>query len=245
MKVLLVQARDPRDLMLNHELQCVRSKLDGAVLVARNAYMQPAGPRWLDGVDAVLLGGSGDFSVHHPLSRRWVTPIRHLIDAALDRDLPGFGICFGHQLLGLHFGGEVVTDPVHEEVGTVALHLTDDGRECPLFSGLPRRFHAHTGHSDHVPALPAGLLRLASGKGCPNQAFRVAGRRFWSAQFHPDLTGAEARSRYLANKRGPDGRVPARHRRSAEAYATDRDEAADLLARFVALARGRKIDFAQ
>lgn len=240
--VLLVQARDPRDRMIPHEFECIRFKLgaDRIQLVARNAFMQVAQPQWLDGVDGVVLGGSGDFSVNHPSSHRWVTPVRDLIDAALQRDVPGFGICFGHQLLGRHFGGDVVTDPRHEEVGTVELHVTDAGRDDPLFAGFPREFAAHTGHSDHVTGAPSGLRCIVGGGRSPNQGFAVVGARFWSTQFHPDLTGAEARARYLTNKRGSDGSVAPHYVRAASAFAVDRDESTALLHRFAELVSPRE-----
>ena len=76
-----------------------RTRLSGGVASCSDA---PADVRWLDGIDGLLIGGSGDYSVHHPQSQRWVNPMRVVLDAALQRRMPGFGLCFGHQLLGLH-----------------------------------------------------------------------------------------------------------------------------------------------
>src|SRR5690606_9698760 len=116
----------------------------------------------------------------------------------LSRNIPGFGICFGHQLLGLHLGSPVRTDPTRAEVGTLEMELTERGRHDPLFSGLGEKFTAHTGHSDHVSSTPAELELLATSETLDTQAFRLKGGRFYTTQFHPDLTGAEAIDRYRA-----------------------------------------------
>lgn len=200
MKVLLVQARRVRDPMLRHEQECVARKAEDLQVQwsAHNAFEAPAGPELLAGVDAVMIGGSGDFSVHDPRSRRWLEPMTRLIDAALEQGVPGFGICFGHQVLGEVMGGTVALDHGTAEVGTVSLRLTDAGLSDPVFGKLGPVFQAHTGHTDRVAQTPAGVELLATGDTLTTQAFRVRGAPFWSAQFHPDLTGAEARSRYLA-----------------------------------------------
>lgn len=77
-RILLVQARARRDPMLAHERECIRRRLGGdrVTLETRNAVAEPADSSWLLQVDGVILGGSGDFSVHHPFSRPWVTPLR-------------------------------------------------------------------------------------------------------------------------------------------------------------------------
>jgi GMP synthase (glutamine-hydrolysing) len=232
--LLLIQARAPADPLTAHERACVERRLAGLDCMAlrvKNALGEPADPGWLDGVDGVVVGGSGAFSVNHPRSQVWVDPLRHLYDRVLSQRVPFFGICFGHQLLGLHLGAEVATHPELEEVGTVDYQLTAAGLVDELFSPLGGRFYAHTGHSDHVVALPDELQLIARNDHVETQAFRLVGAPIYSTQFHPDLEGAEAIERYLAVKGdGPEAQ------RKAEAFAeADRDEAATLLRRFVEL----------
>ena len=235
MKILLLQVRAPDDAMAQHERLCVARRLaiEPDELHIANAVAAPARADWLDGVDAMIIGGSGAYSVHHTESEPWVDPLRKLLDSALQRDLPSFAICFGHQLLGLHFGAPVITDPDREEIGTVQLRLTWEGRQCPLFSQLGGVFDAQTGHSDHVVGLPPGVELLATGLGCTTQAFKVIDKRFYSSQFHPDLTGEEAKARYLSNKRDQSGRVAANVARNANAFRSGRDEATRLLPLFI------------
>ncbi len=235
MKILLLQVRASDDAMAQHERLCVARRLaiDPGAIDVHNAAAAPAKESWLDGVDALIIGGSGAYSVHHTASQRWVTPMRKLLDSALARDLPGFAICFGHQLLGVHFGAPVVTDPDREEIGTVQLRLTWEGRHCSLFSSLGEVFDAQTGHSDHVVGLPPGIELLATGLGCTTQAFKVLDKRFYSSQFHPDLTGEEAKERYLANKRDERGAVTADVQRNANAFRAGADRTTNLLSRFI------------
>jgi len=162
--------------------------------------------------------------------------MREVLDEALRQSIPGFGLCFGHQLLGMHLGASVQTEPACEEVGTVEVQLTEAGRADPLLKGFAQVFSVHTGHTDCVMELPQGVELLVTGSPTATQAFVVAGSSFYSTQFHPDLTGAEARARYLSNKQGPGIEAA---RKKAEAYRIDRDESTALLKRFVALVRER------
>jgi len=223
--------------MRAHEVSCIQTRLKGlnVDLHTRNAVAQEAKLSWLEGMDGLLIGGSGDYSVHHPNSQRFVVPMRRLLEAALAQGLPGFGLCFGHQLLGLHLGAEVVTDPACEEVGTVSVQLTDEGRQSELFQGFSERFPVHTGHSDNVVEVPDGLDLLATNERTSCQAFQVQGARFFSTQFHPDLSGAEAQSRYLINKRNPEGLLESGAETKATAYRPGEDITNTMLARFVAL----------
>lgn len=200
LRVLLVQVRDPGDVMADHELSCVRRRFAGrsVEVQSRNVLAGPVRPETIDRYDAVVFGGSGDYSVHDPRSAPWIGGLRDLLDRTLSRRTPGFGLCFGHQLLGAHLGARVVTEPEHAELGTVSMQLAQPGVSDPIFSGLEPDFHAHTGHSDAVVGRPPGTTVLASNETLDTQAFKVDGSPFYSTQFHPDMTGAEAVSRYLA-----------------------------------------------
>lgn len=231
LRVLLVQIRDPDDPMLAHEMLCVQSRLGGrqVELFGRNALAEAAEPDWLAGIDVLMIGGSGDYSVHHSRSRPWVDPLRHLLDAALERQMPGMGICFGHQLLGMHLGTDVRTDPRNAEIGTVDVEVTATGRRAPLLRGWGDGFAVHTGHSDHVDGVPPGVDLLARNGATESQMFHVRGTHFYSTQFHPDLSGQEARDRFLAYKQVLDDGSPSPAAEKALRFTPGRDESNRLI----------------
>ncbi len=234
-RVLLIQIRDWDSQMAEHELECVERRFGGrpVEVTCRNAKTHIAEAEWLEGQDAVVIGGSGAYSVHDPRSTRFVYPLRDLLERALEDDVPGFGICFGHQLLGQHLGVEVKTEDSGTERGTVPVELTESGREDPLFKGLGDQFHVHTGHTDHVTRVPDTVELLARTEAVETQAFKVRGRRFYTSQFHPDVTAAEAQERYhgFATQAAQYGRRG--YEKHAEAFEIGRDDTESLLGRFL------------
>jgi GMP synthase (glutamine-hydrolysing) len=159
--------------------------------------------------------------------------LRDLLERALSDDVPGFGICFGHQLLGHHLGVEVTTDEGRAERGTVTVELTAEGRADPLFASFAPKFAVHTGHTDHVTRVPSAVELLARNDDVETQAFRVRGRRFYTSQFHPDVTAAEAQARYrgFATQAAQYGRTG--YDEHAERFELGRDESQTLLGRFL------------
>ena len=128
-EILLIQARQFEGPNARHEVDCVvrRIGVRPVRLRAVNALVESADPGWLDGVSAVVIGGSGSYSVHHPRSARWVEPLRRIVDLVVQRSIPTFGVCFGHQLLGYHLGVEVQTGPEQTENGTIQIEATPEG----------------------------------------------------------------------------------------------------------------------
>jgi len=236
-RLLLIQLRDWDNPMAEHEHACVERRFgDRPVKVtSRNAKTHIAAPEWLDDQDAFVIGGSGRYSVHDPRSTRFVYPLRDLLERGLSEDIPGFGICFGHQLLGLHLGARVVTDEKRTECGTIALELTEIGRVDPLFGPLGERFDGHTGHTDCVLEVPDTVQLLARSGTLETQAFKVEGKRFYSTQFHPDLTAVEAQARYrsVAADVGPFDSVS--EEEHVGGFVPNRDDTESLLGRFLDL----------
>ncbi len=128
---------------------------------------------------------------------------------------------------------EVVTDEARAERGTVAVELTEEGRADPLYGALGPRFFAHTGHTDHVTRVPDTVTLLARTDLVETQAFKVKDRRFYTAQFHPDVTAEEARARYrgLSTQAAQYGRKG--YEEHAERFELGRDESQALLGRFL------------
>jgi GMP synthase (glutamine-hydrolysing) len=238
MNVLLIQIRQPSDTMTSHERECLEQRADGLEVTwkVRNVFAEEPSKDWLDGVSAMIVGGSGSYSVHDARSASWVGPLRDVMEMALRTALPSFGICFGHQLLGFHLGAKVRTIPELSEVGTISVHTTAVGRGDSVFGSLGAKFYAHTGHSDSVIGVPRGVELLARSKALESQVFKVVGVPFYSTQFHPDISGAEARLRYSAYQSALVKSVPAAQPKEASRYRVGEDASNTLIARFLELA---------
>ena len=184
---LLLQVRKPGDLMAAHErccfakhLRCPESNIDVHDLIAA----QPS-EEVIRKVDAVLLGGSGDYSVVS--GGPWLESALETMRYLHDQSKPTFASCWGFQAFSLALGGEVVTDLERAEVGSFDLQLTDAGMQDPVFSSLGRTFCAQMGHQDIVEKLPEGATCLSFSEQVANQAFVFSGKPIYGTQFHPEL----------------------------------------------------------
>jgi anthranilate synthase component II len=134
------------------------------------------------GADALLLGpGPG-----HPAESGHVELVR-----AYAGRLPIFGVCLGHQAIGLAFGGRVIraTHLMHGKASDVR----HDGRG--VFAGLPdpvrvARYHSLIVDNDSL----AGTDLIASGH-ATDDGYVMALRHRWlpveSVQFHPESVRTE------------------------------------------------------
>jgi GMP synthase-like glutamine amidotransferase len=105
----------------------------------------------------------------------WVARERALIEAAIDRNIPVFGVCFGGQLLAQALGGRVITSP-EPEVGWLSIRTYDRSmvREGPWLLW----------HEDAVVAPPGAVVVARTDVAV--QAY-VKGRHI-GVQFHPEVT---------------------------------------------------------
>jgi GMP synthase (glutamine-hydrolysing) len=205
---LLLQARNLGDAMLAHEVNCFSTAMglaDGE-LVAINVCERLPTPTELRSCAAILIGGSGDYSVldDDGWIRAFVNWVREEIVLS---GKPTFASCFGFQILVLAIGGRMIRDPRNMELGTFGLALTPAAVDDPLFKALPQVFDAQVGHKDRATVLPDGVHALAGSALCPLHAFRVGHLPIWATQFHPELnelTMADRFRRYRAAY-GPPG----------------------------------------
>ncbi len=191
----------PRVLVVEHQDDCPASLLGdwlteaGCVLEVVRPYAGDALPE-PGPYDALLvLGGSmdaGDPAVP------WLRPVRDLVRHAADREIPTLGVCLGHQLCALAFGGEVGRSPHGQYVGLYELGLVDAGpRHGPVPAlvdaggGAPRR--AVFWNDDVVTRLPDDAVVLARDQFGEVQAVAFA-PTVWGVQWHPEIAGGVPRS---------------------------------------------------
>lgn len=180
----------------------------------------------------IVTGSAAMVTDRHPWSERTADWLRE----AVDRGLPYFGICYGHQLLAHALGGEVGDNPTGREMGTVDVELHPDAAQDVLFTGLPTRFAAQVTHLQTVLAPPPGATVLARSvqDGC--QSFRW-GEHAWGVQFHPEFSTAHMRGYVQARREAlqRDGRC---HRQLAASVGAA-PHARRVLRRFIAHAARR------
>lgn len=141
----------------------------------------------LQGVRGLILSG-GPASVHDPGQPPY-NP------ALFDSGLPILGLCYGHQLLCRHLGGEVT--PGHtREFGAARLQV---GKALGVLQGLESEERVWMSHQDTVSHLPVGFEVLASTGDCHMAAVYDPNRRIYGLQFHPEVRHTVHGMRILDN----------------------------------------------
>jgi GMP synthase (glutamine-hydrolysing) len=150
--------------------------------------VESALPRLEDGAGFIITGSSASVTERAPWMLRTEAFIRELVS----RNVPLFGICFGHQLVGQALGGEVAKNPRGREIGTVSVRRLASAPDDALVAGLPTSFQANASHVDSVVRLPEGAFKLAETDLEPHAMF-VVGETTKCVQFHPEFDGDAAR----------------------------------------------------
>ncbi len=192
----LVQCRDAGDPVLAEEVTAFASAMGVAesALLPYDALSEPLDHASVTaGVDAVLVGGSGRYSVLDDTP--WMPRFIGLLGELAAHDTPTFASCFGFQGLVLALGGDVQPVVSCSEVGSFEVERTSAAEHDPLLDGLPGRFVAQMGHKDSAVVFPREAVHLLSSARCRYQALRV-GRAVYATQFHPELTVHLNRARF-------------------------------------------------
>jgi GMP synthase (glutamine-hydrolysing) len=146
---------------------------------ARTAEAQPN----LDDFQGVIITGSHSMVTE---CEPWSEALLPYIRSMQAKDIPVFGICYGHQLIAKALGGEVGFHPNGPEPGSVEVSLTQAGKADSLMSCAPQNFKVNVAHLQSVLQLPPQATLLAANDFEPHHAFRIG--NIWSVQFHPEFT---------------------------------------------------------
>lgn len=97
-------------------------------------------------------------------------------------DFPVLGICFGHQLLSLIYGGSIgpcKPDRDWQEIEIDHIHV--------LINGLENPFLMKEDHREAV-SLPEEFMRLGKSSICENEAMVHFTKKMAGVQFHPEVS---------------------------------------------------------
>jgi len=100
--------------------------------------------------------------------------------------IPVLGICYGEQTMAKQLGGKVEGGH-HREFGRGEVTVTAD---CALFEGVwekGQRYPVWMSHGDRVTVLPEGFAVVATSENAPIAVIADEVRRFYAAQFHPEV----------------------------------------------------------
>ena len=137
----------------------------------------------VEGCDAIVLSGSPELLSVKETSAKFNEEILLLKEI----EKPVLGICFGHQLLAIAFGGNVV--PLNKLIKgfyKVKVLVKD-----PLFKDLPGEVEVAEAHREAVDPLPKGFINLATSPECKVEAMKHQLKKIYGIQFHAERFSTE------------------------------------------------------
>lgn len=188
LKVLLVQVR-PDYVTREHEFAqfLKQTGFSEKQVIRVDALNEVLSENILEGVDAVVIGGSGDYLISQGDIPEVVESIGNLAKATRQKGIPLLGICFGAQIMTTAFGGKVELLEDKAETGTFHVTKNDQATSCPLLADLPNSFLAQLGHKDHLTQLPEGAINLAWSDLSTVQVYTFPNEPVYAIVFHPEL----------------------------------------------------------
>lgn len=116
--------------------------------------------------------------------------------------VPVLGVCYGMQLLNIHFGGSVKASN-HREYGQAGLiPQVKDG----LYAGISQKSQVWMSHSDTVDHLGEDCSVIAVNEAGTPVSLQW-GERYYGIQFHPEVTHSHEGNQILANFLHTAGRL--------------------------------------
>ncbi|WP_068676936.1 glutamine-hydrolyzing GMP synthase [Oceanobacillus sp. Castelsardo] len=112
-----------------------------------------------------------------------------------DLDIPILGICYGMQLMALHYDGKVEKSK-NREYGKALIDL--EGQPV-LFKDTPANQTVWMSHGDKVTAAPEGFQIDATSSSTPIAAMSNPNEKLYAVQFHPEVRHSEYGNDVLRN----------------------------------------------
>jgi putative glutamine amidotransferase len=195
----------------------------GAVPILLSPEADPA--RCLDLCDGLVISGGGDLprsfpssgsrasvggasgseassteatlgEVEHPDRVAWE---RELLSACERGQRPVLGVCYGMQLMNLHFGGtlyrsvaeEVLGVTSHGGQGEYVQHEVSRMDASTLLRQLPSRFTTNSSHGQAVRDVAPGFIVTARSTDGVIEAIEDPARRLFGVEWHPETDATQ------------------------------------------------------
>ncbi|TDL30984.1 glutamine-hydrolyzing GMP synthase [Jeotgalibacillus sp. S-D1] len=100
-----------------------------------------------------------------------------------DLGIPVLGICYGMQLMTMHFGGKVERAR-NREYGKADIQIQE---AVGMFQDLPTTQTVWMSHGDHVIEAPESFEVVATNPSCPIAAISNVEQKLYAVQFHPEV----------------------------------------------------------
>lgn len=113
----------------------------------------------------------------------------------LELGKPILGLCYGHQILMLHFGGKVERGKIRE-YGRAFLQCDTSS---PIFKGISEKTIVWMNHGDTVTEVPSSFKVIGSTEDCYAAAVSDEKRKIYGLQFHPEVTDTPEGMKILDN----------------------------------------------
>ncbi len=118
-------------------------------------------------------------------------------DEVYELGVPVLGICYGHQLTGMYFGGGVVAEADHREYGRAELYAD---KSDLFFSDIDEdSFVVWMSHGDRLDKMPADFKIIAKTDNAPVAAMKHNSRPIYTIQFHPEVAHTVNGAQILEN----------------------------------------------
>ena len=138
--------------------------------------------------DALLLsGGAPRVSLESP-------KLGYCTDYLKEFPGPILGICVGHQIMAIYYGGKAGPSEI-PEYGLSKVRVIE---EDDLFKGIPKEFLAWESHNDEVK-IADNFTLLAASENCKIQAIKHNEKPHYGVQFHPEVNNTEHGEEILRN----------------------------------------------
>ncbi|MCR9219544.1 MAG: gamma-glutamyl-gamma-aminobutyrate hydrolase family protein [Alphaproteobacteria bacterium] len=148
-----------------------------------------------DAADAWLVTGSA-YSVYDP--DPWIGALKRFVREAVNRGVPVFGICFGHQLIAEVMGGKVEKAAQGWGVG-VHRYAVAEAADWMVGAEAGAELATLVSHQDQVVRPPPGARLLAASAFCPYAMLEI-GPKLATLQSHPEMPAAYCADLYESRR---------------------------------------------